>query len=180
MGLGKKAFCAGSDKVATGAAGDFGHGGLWRDQIPHERKGNLFPLKPVVTLLLVLPWVAAVENGCLADPHRIVCENSVIAMPGVSIGLVCLTFGGSTHRTGSVGTSAFEQIMVCWVLLFRTRKTIGRAPNRNLNKTLRLIAQHTHPRHFSRHGRPISCGGRNRTGCWRAMLTLPDALVWRN
>jgi enoyl-CoA hydratase/carnithine racemase len=89
-GAGEKAFCAGGDiqeMYDTGAAGDYSYGTrFWRDEYRMNAKLFRFP-KPVVTLLHGFTMGGGVGVGCHGS-HRIVCENSVIAMPEVSIGLV--------------------------------------------------------------------------------------------
>ena len=89
-GAGDKAFCAGGDiqeMYATGTAGDYSYGTrFWRDEYRMNAKLFQFP-KPVVTLLQGFTMGGGVGVGCHGS-HRIVCENSQIAMPEVSIGLV--------------------------------------------------------------------------------------------
>ena len=87
---GDKAFCAGGDiqeMYDTGRAGDFSYGErFWRDEYRMNAKLFNFP-KPVVTLLHGFTMGGGVGVGCHGS-HRIVCEDSQIAMPEVSIGLV--------------------------------------------------------------------------------------------
>jgi len=89
-GTGEKAFCAGGDiqeMYTTGKAGDYSYGTrFWRDEYRMNAKIFRFP-KPVVTMLQGYTMGGGVGVGCHGS-HRIVCENSVVAMPEVSIGLV--------------------------------------------------------------------------------------------
>jgi len=87
---GDKAFCAGGDiqeMYETGKRGDYSYGQkFWRDEYRMNAKLFRFP-KPVVTFLHGFTMGGGVGVGCHGS-HRIVCENSQIAMPEVSIGLV--------------------------------------------------------------------------------------------
>ena len=87
---GDKAFCAGGDiqeMYDSGIAGDFEYGvRFWRDEYRMNAKMFNFP-KPVVTFLHGFTMGGGVGLGCHGS-HRIVCEDSQIAMPEVSIGLV--------------------------------------------------------------------------------------------
>ena len=89
-GAGDKAFCAGGDiqdMYATGIAGDYTYGDqFWRDEYRMVATLFNFP-KPVVTFLHGFTLGGGVGVGCHGS-HRIVCEESVIALPEVSIGLV--------------------------------------------------------------------------------------------
>jgi enoyl-CoA hydratase len=87
---GDRAFCAGgdiADLYATGRAGDFKFGQqFWADEYRMNAKLFEFP-KPVVSFLQGFTMGGGVGAGCHAS-HRIVCENSQIAMPECGIGLV--------------------------------------------------------------------------------------------
>lgn len=89
-GQGDRAFCAGGDirdMYSAGIAGDFNYGAqFWRDEYRMNAKLFNFP-KPVVTFLHGLTLGGGVGVGCHGS-HRIVCEDSLIALPEVSIGLV--------------------------------------------------------------------------------------------
>lgn len=89
-GAGEKAFCAGGDiqeMYATGRAGDYSYGDrFWRDEYRMVAKLFNFP-KPVATFLHGFTMGGGVGVGCHGS-HRIVCENSVVALPEVTIGLV--------------------------------------------------------------------------------------------
>lgn len=111
---GDKAFCAGGDiaeMYATGVAGDFSYGRrFWRDEYRLNAKLFRFP-KPVVSFLQGFTMGGGVGIGCHAS-HRIVCENSQIAMPEVGIGLVpdvggSLILASAPGRLGEyLGTTA--------------------------------------------------------------------------
>lgn len=111
---GDKAFCAGGDiaeMYATGVAGDFSYGRrFWRDEYRLNAKLFRFP-KPVVSFLQGFTMGGGVGIGCHAS-HRIVCENSQIAMPEVGIGLVpdvggSLILANAPGRLGEyLGTTA--------------------------------------------------------------------------
>ncbi|WP_372603922.1 enoyl-CoA hydratase/isomerase family protein [Actibacterium sp.] len=87
---GDRAFCAGGDLTVmyeTGRAGDFAFGQkFWRDEYRMNAKLFEFP-KPVISLLQGFTMGGGVGLGCHGS-HRIVCENSQIAMPECGIGLV--------------------------------------------------------------------------------------------
>ncbi|SEP72140.1 enoyl-CoA hydratase [Loktanella sp. DSM 29012] len=87
---GDKAFCAGgdiADLYAQGTAGQFGFGqDFWRQEYRMNAQVAGYG-KPIVTLLQGFTMGGGVGVGCHAS-HRIVCENSQIAMPECSIGLV--------------------------------------------------------------------------------------------
>lgn len=87
---GDKAFCAGGDiqeMYDAGTRGDYSYGDrFWRDEYRMNAKLFQFP-KPVVTFMQGFTMGGGVGVGCHGS-HRIVCENSVVAMPEVSIGLV--------------------------------------------------------------------------------------------
>lgn len=89
-GAGERAFCSGGDiaeMYATAKRGDFDYGRrFWRDEYRLNRKIFLYP-KPIVCFLHGFTMGGGVGVGCHAS-HRIVCENSQIAMPECSIGLV--------------------------------------------------------------------------------------------
>ncbi|MBU2993484.1 enoyl-CoA hydratase/isomerase family protein [Octadecabacter sp. 1_MG-2023] len=87
---GDKAFCAGGDiqdLYDNGARKNYSYGErFWRDEYRMNAKLFNFP-KPVVTFMQGFTMGGGVGVGCHGS-HRIVCENSQIAMPEVSIGLV--------------------------------------------------------------------------------------------
>lgn len=89
-GTGDKAFCSGGDiaeMYATGKAGDYSYGQrFWRDEYRLNRKIFHYP-KPIVSFLHGFTMGGGVGVGCHGS-HRIVGENSQIAMPEVTIGLV--------------------------------------------------------------------------------------------
>ena len=89
-GAGDRAFCAGGDiaeMYAAGQRGDAAYGRrFWRYEYRLNRKIFLYS-KPVVTFLHGFTMGGGVGVGCHAS-HRIVCENSQIAMPECGIGLV--------------------------------------------------------------------------------------------
>ncbi len=87
---GDKAFCAGGDIAelyATGRAGNFDYGRtFWRDEYRLNALIDAYP-KPVVSLMQGFTMGGGVGIGCHGS-HRVVCENSAIAMPECGIGLV--------------------------------------------------------------------------------------------
>ncbi len=89
-GAGDKAFCAGGDlreMYASGMQGDHGYGRRFlRDEYRLNAMLAAYP-KPIVSFLHGFTMGGGVGIGCHVS-HRIVCENSMIAMPEVSIGLV--------------------------------------------------------------------------------------------
>ncbi|KQB97802.1 enoyl-CoA hydratase [Loktanella sp. 1ANDIMAR09] len=89
-GAGDRAFCSGGDiaeMYASGQKGDLDYGRrFWRDEYRLNAKIRRYP-KPVVSFLHGFTMGGGVGVGCHAS-HRIVCENSQIAMPECSIGLV--------------------------------------------------------------------------------------------
>lgn len=89
-GAGERAFCAGGDiqeMYDTGKAGDFGYGRrFWADEYRMNARMFDFP-KPVVTLLHGFTMGGGVGVGCHGS-HRVVCEDSQIAMPECGIGLI--------------------------------------------------------------------------------------------
>lgn len=89
-GAGERAFCSGGDiaeMFAAGQRGDLDYGRrFWRDEYRLNAKIFNFT-KPIVTFLHGFTMGGGVGVGCHAR-HRIVCENSQIAMPECSIGLV--------------------------------------------------------------------------------------------
>jgi enoyl-CoA hydratase len=89
-GAGERAFCSGgdiADMYAAGQRGDAGYGRrFWRDEYRLNAKMHNYA-KPIVTFLHGFTMGGGVGVGCHAS-HRIVCENSQIAMPECSIGLV--------------------------------------------------------------------------------------------
>lgn len=86
----EKAFCAGGDLAemyATGTAGDYDYGRrFWRDEYRMNAALFNFP-KPVVTFLHGFVMGGGVGVGCHGS-HRIVCDDSRIAMPETKVGLV--------------------------------------------------------------------------------------------
>ncbi|WP_424176420.1 enoyl-CoA hydratase/isomerase family protein [Yoonia sp. TsM2_T14_4] len=89
-GAGDRAFCSGgdiADMYASAQRRDFGYGQrFWRDEYRLNRKIHHYP-KPIVTFLHGFTMGGGVGIGCHAS-HRIVCDDSRIAMPECSIGLV--------------------------------------------------------------------------------------------
>ncbi|NOR62951.1 MAG: enoyl-CoA hydratase/isomerase family protein [Rhodobacteraceae bacterium] len=87
---GDKAFCAGGDiqeMYDTAKAGDFEYGRkFWRDEYRMNAKLFNFP-KPYVAFMQGFTMGGGVGISCHGS-HRIVCENSQIAMPECGIGLV--------------------------------------------------------------------------------------------
>ena len=87
---GDKAFCAGGDIAnlyAAMIAGDFETPRtFWRTEYALNAALFNFP-KPVATFLQGFTMGGGVGVGCHAS-HRVVCENSQIALPECSIGLV--------------------------------------------------------------------------------------------
>ncbi|MDR6265441.1 MULTISPECIES: enoyl-CoA hydratase/isomerase family protein [Rhodobacterales] len=87
---GDKAFCAGGDiqkLYDTASAGDYEYGRkFWRDEYRLNAKIANFP-KPYVALMQGFTMGGGVGVACHGS-HRIVCENSQIAMPECGIGLV--------------------------------------------------------------------------------------------
>ena len=87
---GDKAFCAGGDiqqLYETGRAGDFSFGHrFWRDEYRLNARIAEYP-KPYVAFMQGFTMGGGVGIGCHGS-HRIVGENSQIAMPEVGIGLV--------------------------------------------------------------------------------------------
>ncbi len=87
---GDRAFCAGGDiqqMYDTAKAGDFEYGRkFWRDEYRMNAKLFNFP-KPYVAFMQGFTMGGGVGISCHGS-HRIVCENSQIAMPECSIGLV--------------------------------------------------------------------------------------------
>lgn len=101
---GDRAFCSGGDisvMYETAKAGDFEYGRrFWTDEYRLNAKLATCP-KPVVTFLHGFTMGGGVGVGCHAS-HRIVCENSQIAMPECGIGLVP-DVGGSLLLARSPG-----------------------------------------------------------------------------
>ena len=85
-----RAFAAGGDikeMYRTGTAGDYDYGRrFWADEYRMNAKMFRFP-KPVVSLMQGFTMGGGVGVGCHAS-HRVVREDSRIAMPECSIGLV--------------------------------------------------------------------------------------------
>ena len=87
---GDRAFCAGGDiakMYETAKAGDFDYGRrFWRDEYRLNALIAKFP-KPFVSFMQGYTMGGGVGIACHGS-HRIVCENSKIAMPECSIGLI--------------------------------------------------------------------------------------------
>ncbi|MEM8538646.1 MAG: enoyl-CoA hydratase/isomerase family protein [Pseudomonadota bacterium] len=87
---GDKAFCAGGDiqdLYDTGRAGDFAFGQrFWADEYRLNARIAEYP-KPYVAFMQGFTMGGGVGISCHGS-HRVVCENSQIAMPECSIGLV--------------------------------------------------------------------------------------------
>lgn len=87
---GDRAFCSGGDIAEMyehGSAGDFEYGqNYWRDEYRLNAKIARYP-KPIVSLMQGYTMGGGVGVGCHGS-HRVVCENSRIAMPECGIGLV--------------------------------------------------------------------------------------------
>ncbi|AVO39082.1 enoyl-CoA hydratase/isomerase family protein [Pukyongiella litopenaei] len=87
---GDRAFCAGGDIAElyeTGQRGDFDYGRkFWRDEYRMNAAIFEYP-KPVISFLQGFTMGGGVGVGCHGT-HRVVCENSAIAMPECGIGLV--------------------------------------------------------------------------------------------
>ena len=105
--IGDRAFCSGgdiADLYAAGKSGDYAYGQkFWRDEYRLNAKLAEFT-KPVVTFMQGFTMGGGVGVGCHGS-HRIVAENSQIAMPEVGIGLVP-DVGGSkilAHAPGHLG-----------------------------------------------------------------------------
>ncbi|NDR54971.1 enoyl-CoA hydratase/isomerase family protein [Aliiruegeria sabulilitoris] len=110
---GEKAFCAGGDiaeMYATGTAGDYDYGRrFWQDEYRLNARLFEFP-KPVASFLQGYTMGGGVGIGCHGS-HRVVCENSRIAMPECGIGLIpdvggSLILGRAPGRLGEyLGTT---------------------------------------------------------------------------
>ena len=89
-GTGDRAFCAGGDITAmyeTASTGNFEYGRrFWADEYRLNAKLATCPT-PIVSFLHGFTMGGGVGLGCHVS-HRIVCENSQIAMPECTIGLV--------------------------------------------------------------------------------------------
>lgn len=87
---GEKAFCAGGDIAElyqTGTSGDYDYGRrFWRDEYRMNARIFEYP-KPVVSFLQGFVMGGGVGLGCHGT-HRIVGNNTKIAMPEVGIGLI--------------------------------------------------------------------------------------------
>jgi enoyl-CoA hydratase len=87
---GDRAFCSGGDiqeMYDTARAGDFEYGRrFWRDEYRLNAKIFNYP-KPYVALMQGFTMGGGVGVSCHGS-HRVVCENSQIAMPECGIGLV--------------------------------------------------------------------------------------------
>lgn len=88
--IGDKAFSAGGDiqdMYDRGRAGDFAYGRkFWRDEYRMNYKLAKFP-KPYAAFMQGFTMGGGVGVSCHGS-HRVVCENSRIAMPECGIGLV--------------------------------------------------------------------------------------------
>lgn len=88
--VGDKAFCAGGDiqeMYDTASAGNYEYGRkFWRDEYRMNAKLANFP-KPYIALMQGFTMGGGVGVSCHGS-HRVVCENSQIAMPECGIGLV--------------------------------------------------------------------------------------------
>jgi enoyl-CoA hydratase/carnithine racemase len=87
---GARAFCAGGDLAVmydTGMAGDHGYGRrFWADEYRMNARLRDYP-KPVVSFLNGFTMGGGVGLGCHGS-HRIVAEDSQIAMPECAVGLL--------------------------------------------------------------------------------------------
>ena len=87
---GERAFCAGGDiqeMYETGRAGNFDYGRrFWADEYRLNAKIGTYP-KPYIALMQGFTMGGGVGVSCHGS-HRVVCENSQIAMPECGIGLV--------------------------------------------------------------------------------------------
>ena len=87
---GHRAFCAGGDIseiYAKGVNGNFAYAQkFWRDEYRLNAKIFEYP-KPIISLLQGFTMGGGVGLGCHGT-HRIVCEDSQIAMPECAIGLI--------------------------------------------------------------------------------------------
>ncbi|WP_458790404.1 enoyl-CoA hydratase/isomerase family protein [Yoonia sp. MH D7] len=107
-GAGERAFCSGgdiSDIYASAQVKDYAYAQrFWRDEYRLNAKLATY-CKPVVTFLHGFTMGGGVGLGCHAS-HRVVCENSKIAMPECKIGLVP-DVGGTlllANAPGYIGT----------------------------------------------------------------------------
>ena len=105
-GAGDRAFCSGGDiaeMYASGQRADYYYGRrFWRDEYRLNAKLYNYT-KPIVTFLHGFTMGGGVGVGCHAS-HRIVCEDSQIAMPECTIGLVP-DIGGSLILANAPGYS---------------------------------------------------------------------------
>ena len=89
-GAGERAFCSGGDiseMYRTGRAGDYDYGRrFWADEYRMNRKLYHYA-KPVASFLHGFTMGGGVGVGCHAS-HRVVSEDTKIAMPECSIGLI--------------------------------------------------------------------------------------------
>ena len=87
---GDKAFCSGGDiqnLYDTAVAGDFQYGRtFWSDEYRLNAKLAAYP-KPYIAFMQGFTMGGGVGVSCHGS-HRIVCENSKIAMPETGIGLI--------------------------------------------------------------------------------------------
>ena len=103
-GAGDRAFCSGgdiADMYASGQTRDYAYGRkFWRDEYRLNAKLAKYA-KPIVTFLHGFTMGGGVGIGCHAS-HRIVCENSQIALPECTIGLIP-DVGGSVLLANAPG-----------------------------------------------------------------------------
>lgn len=89
-GDGQKAFCAGGDiqkLYCQGVVGDFQSGiQFWQDEYQLNAFINNYA-KPIITIMDGITMGGGVGVACHAS-HRIACENTIIALPECSIGLI--------------------------------------------------------------------------------------------
>ncbi len=87
---GDKAFCAGGDLAEmyrTGCAADYSYGRrFWADEYRLNLKIANYP-KPYVAMLQGFTMGGGVGVSCHGS-HRVMCENSRIAMPECAVGLI--------------------------------------------------------------------------------------------
>lgn len=103
-GAGDRAFCSGGDITVmyeTAKAGNFEYGRkFWTDEYRLNAK-LATSAKPIVSFLHGFTMGGGVGLGCHVS-HRVVCENSQIAMPECNIGLIP-DVGGSLLLARSPG-----------------------------------------------------------------------------
>ncbi|WP_120501007.1 enoyl-CoA hydratase/isomerase family protein [Roseovarius sp. EL26] len=156
---GDKAFCAGGDiqdLYKAGCAGDFDYGQtFWRDEYRLNALIAEYP-KPYVAFMQGFTMGGGVGISCHGS-HRIVCENSQIAMPEVSIGLVpdvggSLLLARAPGRLGEyLGTTAARMQADCAIFAGFADTYIPRAQWSDLIETLcetgnaAVLEQHSKP-----------------------------------